>query len=81
MIEDRLKICCSVNSECEVIFDRTLRMKFINTRDKITGGQNGRNVMKEEELVLRARNYFNRSKAGFTHNPIIIVVGARPCGR
>ncbi len=24
MIEDRLKICCSVNSECEVIFDRTL---------------------------------------------------------
>ena len=23
MIEDRLEICCSVNSKCEVIFERT----------------------------------------------------------
>ncbi len=29
-------------------------MKVINTRDKITGGQNGRNAMKEGELMLRA---------------------------
>ena len=40
----------------------TLIMKVINTREKVTGGHNGRNVMKEGKLVLRARNYFNRSK-------------------
>jgi len=36
----------------------TLIMKVINTREKVTGGHNGRNAMKEGELVLRARNYF-----------------------
>lgn len=27
MIEDRLKICCSVNSKYEVIFERTLSLE------------------------------------------------------
>ena len=43
MIEDRLKICCSVNSKCEVIFERTLNAAIL---------YNGKNVKIEEILQL-----------------------------